>query len=73
MSPLCKDYQAPIEIGDNVWIAAHCIINPGVSIADGCVIGGNSIVTRSIETKNTFCAGTPAKVVRTIQYTKGNE
>jgi acetyltransferase-like isoleucine patch superfamily enzyme len=67
-----KHYQAPVEIGNDVWIAAHCIINPGVSIADGCVIGGNSILRCNIETKNAFYAGTPAKLIRIIEYIKEN-
>ena len=38
----------PIEIGQNVWIGAGCIIVKGVKIGDNAVIGAGSIVTKEV-------------------------
>lgn len=50
---------APINIGYNVWIGAGCVICPGVSIGDNCVIAANSVVTEDVP-DNSFYAGSPA-------------
>lgn len=54
-----------IEIGNHVWISQNCMICKGVKIADNCVIGANSLVTRSCSDSNSIYAGTPAKKIRT--------
>lgn len=54
----------PIDIGSECWIAAEAFIAPGISVADGVVIGARSVVTRSIETPWTVWAGHPAKPVK---------
>jgi acetyltransferase-like isoleucine patch superfamily enzyme len=53
----------PIVIGNNVWIGSNAVILPAVTIADGCVIGAGSVVTRSFVEKNCIIAGNPAKIV----------
>ena len=50
----------PIIIGHNVWIGANCVILPGVSIGNGCVIAAGSVVTKDIK-ENTIVMGIPAK------------
>lgn len=37
-----------IEIGDNNFIGARVIVNPGIRIGDNCVIAAGSIVTKNI-------------------------
>ena len=54
---------AAVMIDDNVWIGAHAIILPGVSIGRNSVIGAGSVVTRDIPA-NCLAAGNPAHVVR---------
>lgn len=54
----------PIDIGSECWIAAEAFIAPGVTLADGVVIGARSVVTRSIETPWTVWAGNPAKLIK---------
>lgn len=44
------------EIGDNVWFGARCTILKGVKVADGCIIATNSILTKSLENKNSIYA-----------------
>jgi len=47
-------------IGNDVWIAAGCIIKQGVTIGDGAVIGAMSFVNTDIP-ENTIYFGSPAK------------
>lgn len=58
-------YAKPVTIGSDCWFGANVVICPGVTIGDNCVIGAGSVVTRSIPA-NSFAAGVPAKVIRTI-------
>jgi len=53
----------PITIGSRVWVAADCFIAPGVTIADGAVIGARSSVFKDINPW-TINAGTPSKELR---------
>lgn len=57
---------APIVIGDNVFIGAHCIILKGVTIGQNSIIGAGSVVTKSIPA-NQIWAGNPAKFIRNIE------
>ena len=54
----------PTKIGNNVWIGEGACIMPGVEVGDGCTIGANAVVTKSIP-ENTVVAGVPAKAIRT--------
>ncbi|MDO5397161.1 MAG: serine acetyltransferase [bacterium] len=51
------------EIGDNVYISTGAKIIGKVKIADGVVIGANSVVTKSIEESNITVGGVPAKKI----------
>lgn len=55
----------PVEIQDNVWIGANCIIMPGVTIGGGSVIAAGSVVTKSIPSM-CIAGGNPAKVIKTF-------
>jgi acetyltransferase-like isoleucine patch superfamily enzyme len=57
--------KAPIIIEDNVWLATRDIVLKGVTIGKGSVIAAGSIVLKSIP-PNSFAAGVPAKVIRSI-------
>lgn len=59
------EYTAPIEIGDNCWIAANVTICGGVTIGEGSVIGAGSVVTRDVPA-NSLAAGNPCRVIRAI-------
>lgn len=58
-------YAKPVTIGNDCWFGANVVVCPGVTIGDHCVIGAGSVVTRDIPS-NTFAAGVPARVIRTI-------
>ena len=54
--------RAPVRIGKGSWLAAHVVINPGVKIGRGNLIGANAVVTKNTP-DNVFVAGVPAKVI----------
>jgi putative colanic acid biosynthesis acetyltransferase WcaF len=53
----------PIRIGNNVWIAAEAFIHPGITIADNCVIGARSVVTKD-QPQDMVCAGNPCRPLK---------
>lgn len=58
-------WAKPVHIGNDCWLCANVTVCPGVTIGDGCVIGAGSVVTSDIPA-NTFAAGVPCKVIRSI-------
>lgn len=52
-----------INIGNDVWIGANCVILPGVTINDGAVVGAGSIVTKDVP-KNAIVMGNPARIFK---------
>lgn len=56
--------NAPIIIGENVWIGSHARIQKGVTIGDNAIIAANSVVTHDVPA-NAVAAGNPAKIVKT--------
>ena len=59
------EYNLPVTIGDNVWIGAQSVINPGITIGSNVVIGSGSVVTKDIP-DNVIAAGNPCKIIREI-------
>jgi acetyltransferase-like isoleucine patch superfamily enzyme len=53
------EYKSTV-IGSNCYIGPNVVIQKGVSIGDGVVVGANSFVNKDIE-KSTKVAGNPAK------------
>jgi acetyltransferase-like isoleucine patch superfamily enzyme len=56
---------SPITIGARTWIGFNSIILKGVHIAEGCVIGAGSVVTRNIPAWH-VAAGNPCRPLRKI-------
>lgn len=63
----------PIDIGAECWMAAEAFIAPGVTVADGVVVGARSVVTRSIDAPWTVWAGNPAKLIKARQMKDNHE
>jgi len=63
---------AGVTIGNGVIVGYRSIILPGVEIADDCVIGAGSVVTKSLEKKGVY-AGNPAKFIREIEPLREQE
>ena len=54
--------DAPIHIGDDVWIGANVVVTAGVSIGSGAVVGAGAVVTTDLPPMS-ICAGVPARVI----------
>lgn len=57
--------NAPIKIGNNVFIGAHATILKGVTIGDKAIIGACSVVTKNIPAGEIW-AGNPAKFLKKL-------
>lgn len=53
----------PIVIGAHAWVAAEAFIHPGVTVAEGCVVGARSVVTKDMPAWM-VCAGHPCKPLK---------
>ena len=62
---LGAEFGLPVQIGNDVWIGGHTVINPGVTVGDNVVIGSGSVVTKDIP-DNVVAAGNPCRVLRKI-------
>jgi len=58
----------PIKIEPNVWIATGVTIIGGVTIGENAAIGAGAVVTRDVPA-NSFAAGVPARVIRSLAPT----
>lgn len=54
--------EAPVVIGQRVWIATDALVLPGVAIGDGAAVAARSVVTRDVPA-GAIVAGVPAKVI----------
>ncbi len=55
--------QAPITIGDHVWVCAGAFVGPGVGIGEGAVAGARAVVFKDVDPW-TVVAGNPACFVK---------
>lgn len=53
-----------IIIGKHVWLGMHVQILKGVFIADNCIVGAGSVVTKSCKENNCIIGGYPAKILK---------
>jgi len=58
-----NDKVAPISVGHDAWVGERVSVLPGVALADGCIVGAGSVVTRSTEPYGVY-AGNPARLIR---------
>ena len=58
-----EEFAKPVNIGDKVWIGANALILPGITIGDGAVVGGGSVVTKNVPA-HCVVAGNPAKIIK---------
>jgi len=60
--PLFKAIEAPVKIGDYVFIGPRAIILPGVTIGNGAVVGAGAVVTKDV-TPFSIVGGVPAQKI----------
>lgn len=58
-----KIYQAPITIGNDVWIGTRAMVKDGVNIGDGAIIAAGAIVTKDVP-PYAIVGGVPAKIIK---------
>ncbi|HEY1111343.1 MAG TPA: putative colanic acid biosynthesis acetyltransferase [Opitutaceae bacterium] len=53
----------PIEIGENVWLAAEVFVGPGVTIGELSVVGARSVVVKDLP-PHMVCGGNPCRPLK---------
>ena len=61
-SPTFSCFDKKVVLEDHSWVGARAMIQPGVTMGKGSVLGSNSTATKSIPAYTVF-AGTPAKEI----------
>lgn len=54
--------QAPVTIGDDVWVGARVIVLPGTTVGAGAILAAGATVTKDVP-PYAIVAGTPAKFI----------
>lgn len=62
-SPAFELIARPIRVGDHAWICAEAFVHPGVTVAEGAVIGARAVVTRDMPAW-TVCTGHPCAPIK---------
>lgn len=57
--------KSPSEIGDNVLIGANAVILEGIKVGKNAVVAAGSVVVEDVP-EGVVVAGTPAKIVKTV-------
>jgi acetyltransferase-like isoleucine patch superfamily enzyme len=57
--------KGPVIIGDSCFIGYRAVVLPGVTLGSNCVVGANSVVTRSFPAYS-MVAGAPAVLIKTF-------
>jgi acetyltransferase-like isoleucine patch superfamily enzyme len=63
--------KGPVRIGNGCFLGFRVSVMPGVTLGDHCVVGANSVVTRSFPAYS-MIAGCPAKVVKVFSHRAGD-
>ena len=54
--------RPPITLGADVWVCADVFVGPGVTVANGAILGARATVVRDVPS-NTIVAGNPAQTI----------
>ena len=55
--------KAKVSIGKDVWVGGNSMILPGITIGDGAIIAGGSVVTKDVS-PYTIVGGIPATIIK---------
>jgi acetyltransferase-like isoleucine patch superfamily enzyme len=63
-------HRGDIQIGKRCFLGLRCAIMPGVTLGDHCIVGINSVVTKSFPA---FCmvVGAPARIIKVYSRESG--
>lgn len=69
LSPKDQDLNSkgPVKIGRNSFLGYRVCILPGVTLGKNCVVGANSVVTKSFP-DYTMLAGSPARAIKQFSF-----
>lgn len=71
---LAKHSQAPIKVGNHVWLCSFSTLLKGASIGDGSILAWRSLLIKPIIQDNVLLGGSPAKLIQTdISWGEYNE
>jgi len=65
-NPMEEFYTAPVEIGENVWIASKATILKGVTVGKYSVIAASAVVIKNIPEYEVW-GGVPAKFIKQVK------
>lgn len=68
--PGASDIFGRITIGNNCFLGMSAIIMPGVTLADDCIVGAGSVVTKSFLEPGSVIGGNPARKICTVEELK---
>lgn len=57
----------PINLADNVWVAAEAFVGPGVTIGEGAVLGARAVLMKDLGPWM-VAVGNPARVLRRREF-----
>ena len=58
-----------VHIGDDCWLGVNAVVQPGVTVGRGAVIGANAVVTRDVRPYS-IVGGVPARPVKSrLEFT----
>lgn len=61
--PLHPLVLKPIVIEDHVWVCADAFVGPGVTLAEGCVIGARAAIFKNTQPWSVY-SGNPAQLIK---------
>ncbi len=56
-----------VTVGDGAWVGMRCLILPGVTLGEGCVVAAGSVVTQDVP-PHTLASGNPATVQQKLPF-----
>lgn len=62
--------KGPVKIGDYCWLGMNSVVLPDVTLGDFTIVASGSVVTKSFPMGHCVIAGTPAKIIRTLDKEK---
>lgn len=61
------EIKGAVKIGANCFLGYRCVVTSGVTLGDWCIVGANSVVTRSFPAY-TMIAGSPARLIKVYSH-----